>query len=142
MVNYRPNRLCFLVTDGCNANCDFCGTVFSDEKATKLIVDEYESLKDANPKIVFIPNALATDELFAKVIHKRDGKRKRTPLVRFIGPLRKEDYDIARYNHDLGILEGIKMKGGLEEKQDLKLSEYIDQLRNNVEVLQEAILKN
>lgn len=125
-----------------SSQCEFCGTVFSDQKAKKFIVDEYERLRDVNPKIVFMPNVLATDELFAKVVHEKDGKKKKTPLIEFLGPLRKEDYDIARFSHDLEILERIKSKGKLKENQEQELSKYINQLKDNIEILQEAKIRN
>jgi len=106
--------------------CEFCGTVFSDEKATAFIVNKFEKLKDANPKVVFKEGYLATTELLARVVH--DGRKSR--FITFLGPIRKEDYNIARYSHDLEILEGM-------EKEQGELSEYTDPLKMNIEILQQ-----
>lgn len=106
--------------------CEFCGTVFSDLASRDLIVNKFERLKDSNPKVVFKEGYFATTELLARVVH--DGRKSK--FMNFLGPVRKEDYDIVRFSHDLEILEGM-------EKEQGELSEYTDKLKMDIEILQQ-----
>jgi len=117
-----------LINKNYTSLCEFCGTVFSDEKATKFIVDKFEKLKDSNPRVVFKDRTFATSELLAKVVLDDEERKRR--FVTFLGPVRKEDYDIARFSHDLELLEGM-------EKEQGQMSEYTDPLKMSIEVLQQ-----
>ena len=113
--------------------CEFCGTVFSDEKATAFITKKFEKLKDSKPKVVFKEGYLATTELLARVV--LDGEERKRRFVTFLGPVSNEDYGIARYSHDLEILEGM-------EKEQGEMSEYTDKLKMSIEILQQVKAKS
>jgi len=108
--------------------CEFCGAVFSDPEATAFIVNKFEKLKDSKPKVVFKERVFATSELFARVV--LDGEERKRRFITFLGPIRFEDYNIARCNHDLELLEGM-------EKEDGQMSEFTDKLKMSIEVLQQ-----
>jgi len=127
VLSYSKNHnIRRLINRNYTSACEFCGTIFSDPEARELIVKKFERLKDSNPKVVFKEDYFATTELLARVVH--DGRKSR--FITFLGPVRKEDYDIARFSHDLEILEGM-------EKEQGQFSEYTDPLKMSIEILQQ-----